>query len=376
MDNSTNNAMETSVPKESQNVNLVQSIIKFDYNAYNEEEDADYQPDPEVEEEIIQEYQTEAEKLIADKVYHEFVDNLNASQNIDNLEDTADDNDFIAELDDSQNKQDEKQEENEDNAIDCDSAAYDSTCTETELETDLEDENVKTQIDGEELNHLCQQIPVKVPISSLHANQTAYPPFWRVKHALQNVDSEQEADVETDPDYNPLPKDADNGLDASKQEDPQAEMGARSLQLRHRTVQVKGNASNDTSDSSSESEEDEEDEEDDEELKTEIDKLKELEDLSSQVKGMVEMVEEMSFVDGSQDDHNNSKNFCGFRFVNTEESQKILGMSKHFQNSNIQQVVSIVDAIAKFDDQTYQEEEDADYSPNENKENEICMQEC
>merc|ERR1719420_2413414 len=124
--------METPIPNESQNVNLVQSIIKFNCNDYNEEEDADYQPDPEVEEEIIQEYQTEAEQLIADKVYHEFVDNLNASQNIDNLEDTADDNDFIAELDESQNKEDEKQEENEDNAIDCDSAAYDSTCTETE----------------------------------------------------------------------------------------------------------------------------------------------------------------------------------------------------------------------------------------------------
>ena len=214
---------------------------------------------------------------------------------------------------------------------------------------------------------------------SLHNSdnsQTAYPPFWRVKHALQNVDSEQEADVETDPDYNPLQKDAENGLDASKQEDPQAEIEARSLQLRHRTVQVKGNASNDSSDSSSESEEDEEDEEDDEELKTEINKLKELEDLSQQVKGMVDMVEEMSFVDGSQDDLNQEKNFCGFRFVNTEKSQNILGISNHFQNRNIQQEVSIVDAIAKFDDQTYQEEEDADYSPNENKENEVCMQEC
>ena len=48
MDSSKNDAMEMSVPKESQNVNLVQSIIKFDCNDYNEEEDADYQPDPEV----------------------------------------------------------------------------------------------------------------------------------------------------------------------------------------------------------------------------------------------------------------------------------------------------------------------------------------
>merc|ERR1719367_905784 len=375
MDNSTNNEMETSVPKESQNVNLVQSIIKFDCNDYNEEEDADYQPDPEVEEEIIQEYQTEAEKLIADKVYHEFVDNLNASQNIDNLEDTADDNDFIAELDDSQNKQDEKQEENEDNAIDCDSAAYDSTCTETELETDLEDENVKTQIDGEEINLLSQQVPVKVPISSLHANQTAYPPFWRVKHALQNVDSEQEADTETDPDFNPLSNDTENG-EASKQEDPQAEVEARSLQLRHRTVQVKGGASSDISDSSSESE-GEDDEEDDEELKVEINKLKELEDLSQQVKGMVDMVEEMSFVDGSQDqDPSAEKNFCGFRFVDTGNSQNILGISNHFQNRKLAQPATIVDAIEKFDDQAYQEDEDADYYPNENKENEVCMQEC
>ena len=370
-----NQSSEASVPKESQNVNLVQSIIKFDCNDYNEEEDVDYQPDPEVEEEIIQEYQTEAEHLIADKVYHEFVDNLNASQNIDNLEDTADDNDFIAESEDEQDSQhDEKQEVNEDNGIECDSAVYDSTCTETEFETDLEEENVKSQIDGEELSLLSSQIPVKVPISSLHANQTAYPPFWRVKHALQNVDSEQEADPETDPDFNPLPKDVEG---TTGQEDSLTEMESRSLQLRHRIVQVKGCVHSDTSDSSSESEE-EDGEEDDEELKAEVGKLKELEDLSQQVKGMVDMVEEMSFVEGAQDndDPNAEKGFCGYRFVDTEKSQNILGISNHFQTKNISQPASIVDAISKFDDQTYEEDEDADYYPNENKENEVCMQEC
>lgn len=373
-----NQANEASVPSESKNVNLVQSIIKFDCNDYNEEEDADYQPDPEVEEEIIQEYQTEAEQLIADKVYHEFVDNLNSSQNVDNLEDTADDNDFIAESEDEQdNQHEEKHEVNEDNGIECDSAPYDSTCTETEFETDLEEENAKSQIDGEELNLLSSQIPVKVPISSLHANQTAYPPFWRVKHALQNVDSEQEADTETDPDFNPLPKKDERAVDACNQEDTQTETEARSLQLRHRIVQVKGGLQSDTSDSSCESEE-EDDEEDDEELKAEIGKLKELEDLSQQVKGMVDMVEEMSFVDGSQDndDPNSEKGFCGYRFVNTEKSQNILGISNHFQSRDISQPASIVDAITKFDDQTYQEDEDGDYYPNENKENEICMQEC
>jgi len=368
----TNQSIETSTQNEPQNVNLVQSIIKFNCNDYNEEEDTDYQPDPEVEEEIIQEYQTEAEQLIADKVYHEFVDNLNASQNVDNLEDTADDNDFVAESEDEQPKLDEeKQEQNES----MNSAVYDSTCTETEFETDLEEENVKSQIDGEEINLLSQQVPVKVPISSLAANQTAYPPFWRVKHALQNVDSEQEADTETDPDFNPLSNDTENG-EASKQEDPQAEVEARSLQLRHRTVQVKGGASSDISDSSSESE-GEDDEEDDEELKAEINKLKELEDLSQQVKGMVDMVEEMSFVDGSQDqDPSAEKNFCGFRFVDTGNSQNILGISNHFQNRKFAQPATIVDAIEKFDDQAYQEDEDADYYPNENKENEVCMQEC
>ena len=128
----TNQSIEISAQNEPQNVNLVQSIIKFNCNDYNEEEDTDYQPDPEVEEEIIQEYQTEAEQLIADKVYHEFVDNLNASQNIDNLEDTADDNDFVAESEDEQPKLDEeKQEQNES----MNSAVYDSTCTETALIT-------------------------------------------------------------------------------------------------------------------------------------------------------------------------------------------------------------------------------------------------
>ena len=47
------------------------------------------------------------------------------------------------------------------------------------------------------------------------------------------------------------------------------------------------------------------------------------------------MVEEMSFVDGSQDndDPNSEKGFCGYRFVDTEKSQNILGISNHFQRT-------------------------------------------
>merc|ERR1712150_151505 len=125
---------------------------------------------------------------------------------------------------------------------------------------------------------------------------------------------------------------------ATGQEDSLTEIESRSLQLRHRIVQVKGCVHSDTSDSSSESEE-EDGEEDDE-------------------------------------DPNAEKGFCGYRFVDTEKSQNILGISNHFQTKNISQPASIVDAITKFDDQTYEEDEDADYYPNENKENEVCMQEC
>ena len=332
-----------------ENVNLVQSIIRFDCNGYNEEEDADYQPDPEVEEEIIQEYQNEAEQLHADEVYHDFVETINvdASRNVDNLEDENDDSAFIVEDDlDEDNHHEKLQEDGEDNFVDCDSTAYDSTCT----ETDLEEENVKAQIDSEEIKLLVQQVPVKIPKSSLHASQTAYPPFWRLKHALQNVDSEKEADPETDPDYVPT---ATN--------EQESEVDTRDLQLRHRIVQVNRVVSSDSSDTCSSSEG--EDDEEDQILAEEMKNLKELENLSQQVTGMVEMVEEMSFVDGGNDNETD------------EKGTNILGNSNYFQCQNVIQPSSIVDAIAKFDDQTYQEEEDADYFPNENKENEICMQE-
>jgi len=348
MNNVNNDAKDASAVNGSQNVNLVQSIIRFDCNGYNEKEDADYQPDPEVEEEIIQEYQNEAEQLQADEVYHGFVETINVdvSRNVDNLEDENDDSAFIVEEDLEENNQHENQQEGaEENFVDCDSSAYDSTCT----ETDLEDENVKAQIGAEELKLLIQQVPVKVPKSSLHASQTTYPPFWRLKHALQNVDSEKEADPETDPDYMP-----------TSTNEEESEVDTRDLQLRHRIVQVNRVVSSDASDTSSASEA--EDDEDDTDLAEEMKNLKELENLSQQVTGMVEMVEEMSFVDGEHDNE-------------TEKGTHVLGNSNYFQRRNVIQSSSIVDAIAKFDDQTYQEDEDADYIPIENKENEICMQE-
>jgi hypothetical protein len=355
-------ANETGALKEAKNVNLVQSIIRFDCNEYNEEEDADYKPDPEVEEEIIQEYQNEAEHLVADEVYHDFVENINVdlSQNVDNLEDTNDDTEFIVEADPDEDEHHGKQQQNEgENFVDCDSTAYDSTCT----ETDLEDEQVKAQIDDEEIKLLAQQVAVKVPKSSLQANQAVYPPFWRVKHALQNVDSEKEADSETDPDYFPIPSNDTNNGEYEGQEDiPQTEVEKRNLQLRHRIVQFKGTDLSDSSDDCSASEE--EDEEEDKELENEMGNLKELENLSDQVKGMVEMVEEMSFVDGEQDNE-----------VDARKGGNILGVSNYFQNINTSQPSSIVDAIAKFDEQNYQEDDDADYLPDEDKENEICMQE-
>ena len=65
-------------PEKLSTINLVESIERFDYTSYKEEEDQDYKPDPEVEEEIIQEYQNEAEQLQADEIYHNFVESVTA----------------------------------------------------------------------------------------------------------------------------------------------------------------------------------------------------------------------------------------------------------------------------------------------------------
>jgi len=354
---------------EGKNVNLVESIIRFDCNGYNEDEDTDYKPDPDVEEEIIQEYQTEAEQLEADEVYHDFIETVNAniSSNMDNLEDDSDGDD-----DDNYQDNDDKEQENKDNVEgaenfeDCDSTAYDSTCT----ETDLEEEEVRGQIDREELKLLTQEIPVKVPKSSLQINQKAYPPFWRVQQALQNVDSEADPGEENDPDYTPLSANSESNKTEDGQVSQYANIDPRNLQLRSRLVHAQGVVAgdfHDTSDDTSDEEEEDVDKEDcsEDDLENEVKELKEWQDLAQEVKGMVDMVEEMSFVDGEHDD-NNDANFA----------TNVLGNSNYFQH--VKNVAthpsSIVDSIVKFDERTYQEDDDADYFPNENKENEICMQ--
>ena len=78
--------------------------------------------------------------------------------------------------------------------------------------------------------------------------------MWEI--GKNKVDSEKEADLETDTNY--LPSDHPNGETLDDIED-------RDLQLRHRIVQVKALATSDTSDSSSESDEDAEEDEIDEE---------------------------------------------------------------------------------------------------------------
>ena len=65
MNNVNNDAKDASAVNGSQNVNLVQSIIRFDCNGYNEKEDADYQPDPEVEEERKRTAEIQAQTLEA-----------------------------------------------------------------------------------------------------------------------------------------------------------------------------------------------------------------------------------------------------------------------------------------------------------------------
>jgi len=193
-------------------------------------------------------------------------------------------------------------------------------------EDDLEDSNIAP----EELKLLENEVPVAIPKDSLMAKQERYPFFWRYKHSVRNVENEEYKSDE-DPEFIPEnandaePKVATNGEHANKV-----------------------NEKNDTESGSSGSDSDGEDLN---EMMEEGNKLKEeMHDVQKDVKGLIDMVEEMTTVPGSGNLAQGAKEAEGEGKVDTESSE------------DDEPATNCVD---RLDDSNYNEAEDLDYKPEE-----------
>merc|ERR1712110_421719 len=193
-------------------------------------------------------------------------------------------------------------------------------------EDDLDDSNIAS----EELKLLENEVPVAIPKDSLMAKQERYPFFWRYKHSIRNVENEEYKSDE-DPEF--IPENAN---------DAEPEVAAKSEHAN------KVNEKNDTESGSSASDSDEEDLN---EMMEEGNKLKEeMHDVQKDVKGLIDMVEEMTTVHGSGNLAQGAKEAEGESKVDTESSEE---------------EESATNCVDRLDDSNYNEAEDLDYKPEE-----------
>lgn len=173
-----------------------------------------------------------------------------------------------------------------------------------------------SEVDPEELSMLKDNVPVAVPKESLKATQDRFPPYWRLKHAFRNIGENDGYKSEEDSDYSP------------NNEDDESSVG----DIEERS----------TSGSS-------EEELDQDELDLEAKMLQEMHDITQDVQGLSEMVDEMSVVTNQSDAATNQFADEDMREDNDNET----GFSP----------VNFVEAIIQFDDSDYKEEDDSDYEP-------------
>lgn len=215
-----------------------------------------------------------------------------------------------------------------------------SSSSESETSTVIENEgdeattqlNQDSEVCPDELELIKNNVPVAVPRSSLKKTQDLYPPFWRVKHAIRNVGENDGYKSGEDEDF--LPENDVESENSSAGED-----------------EGKPSGMNDKNDSSSMSDQSSDDEKfDHDELEQEMKGLQEMPDLKEDVKGLSEMVQEMSFVSNNVSGQDVSQNGDAYN-EDMEEGNDNVGFSP----------INFVEAIIKFDDADYDEKTDPDY---------------
>lgn len=271
----------------------------------------------------IEELKEEVQDLVDDQVYNDFVTAIAKEKPLNVAEEGEKDEEFVpidAVTIDTKDGN-EKDECGSDVSDSEESVGFSG-------EEDLEDSN----IESEELKLLQNEVPVAIPKDSLMAKQERYPFFWRYKHSVRNVENEEYKSDE-DPEF--IPEKANDA------EEERATNGEHANKV--------SEEKNDAESGSSASDSDGEDL--NEEMMEEGSKLKEeMHDVQKDVKGLIDMVEEMSTLHGS------SNLAQGVKEAESEDKGDTEGSEEDESATN---------CVDRLDDSNYNEAEDLDYKPEE-----------
>jgi len=219
------------------------------------EENVDVANGDEEEDAVREELEREVDLLMADKVYHDFVDCVVTHKEI--VED-ANDGDFEA---------DEEVAIEEVGGGDVIAEGVAAAESDTSTSTLTDDEDYE---DAQE--------EVKIPKQALMEADQRFPPFWRLKHAMKNELTAYKSDE--DPDY-----------DSEEDDD-----GSQDNEDAMKTVEFQEHRGGEAAGSDELIESSDDDQEDEAMMKAEVDELKaeSARDLQPDVDGLVEMVEYMT----------------------------------------------------------------------------------
>merc|ERR1712179_72932 len=186
-------------------------------------------------------------------------------------------------------------------------------------------------VSPEEVNQLKENIPVAIPKDSLTKTQGRYPAFWRVKHAIRNIGENDGYKSDDDGDFQP-PKESeemDNSTCENDQSDKRREQS---------TIDLTDSTSEDSSA-----------DEDDSDMENEVKVLEEMPDLTHDIKGLSEMVQDMSVVKPQPNLPAENQSF--------NEAMEEENLDASFSPINF------AEAILQHGDADYDESADPDYDP-------------
>merc|ERR1712179_293354 len=186
-------------------------------------------------------------------------------------------------------------------------------------------------VSPEEVNQLKENIPVAIPKDSLTKTQGRYPAFWRVKHAIRNIGENDGYKSDDDGDFQP-PKETEE-MDNSTCENDQSD-----TRREQSTIDLTDSTSEDSSA-----------DEDDSDMENEVKVLEEMPDLTHDIKGLSEMVQDMSVVKSQPNLPVENQSF--------NEAMEEENADASFSPINF------AEAILQHDDADYDESADPDYDP-------------
>jgi len=285
--------------------------------------------------------QEEVQDLIDDQEYNEFVVAIAKEAPLDKstLDDKEDDEflpKFVSAKKLHLDENVKEGSENSDEDVSSDESTSSGSDTSGPVAIEGENSVVKSDeedldVSPEEVNQLKENIPVAIPKDSLTKTQGRYPAFWRVKHAIRNIGENDGYKSDDDGDFQP-PKETEE-MDNSTCENDQSD---------NRREQSTIDLTDSTSEDSSA-------DEDDSDMENEVKVLEEMPDLTHDIKGLSEMVQDMSVVKSQPNLPAENQSF--------NEAMEEENVDASFSPINF------AEAILQHDDADYDESADPDYDP-------------